>query len=286
MSDTNDTPEDVQTAEAFDHLAGECFIHGRRADAVEYYRRALAVRERALGPDHHDVANSLIVLAGVIGWNESDHPEVESLNRRAADIYERAVGLLNDERGETFKHVFHGLLGVLGNLAGIAQRRGDLEAAETGYREIQHRFTSLYGQDKGYIHPTLPGFTRLLVQRGKASEAESLLRATLARAEGSDVTDDWGVADCEEALAELCAGQGRRAEAESLYRAAIARREQIAKDGWPASAGTAAHTLRKLAGLYRETARTGEAGGLERRAEEWTRRRAEALPWENELGNE
>src|SRR5262245_22513815 len=79
---------DLQAAERFDHLAGECLFHGQVADASSYYRRSLAVRERVLGPDHPEVANTLVLLAGVDedGW---DGPEAEALWQRAAGIYER-----------------------------------------------------------------------------------------------------------------------------------------------------------------------------------------------------
>lgn len=73
---------------------------------------------------------------------------------------------------------------------------------------------------------------------------------------------------------------GRRVEAEGLYRSAVGRRERLAQDGWPASAGAAAHTLRGLAGLCRGAGRADEADELDRRAADWARRRSEAMPWE------
>ena len=281
MSDGEDTPEGLKAAEAFDHLSFECLVHGRRNEAVEYRRRALAVREQLLGPDHPDVANSLIVLAGVIGRAPSDGPEVEALSQRAADIYEAIVRRADAERGEAFTHAFMGLLGALNNLALFAGNRGDLDAAEAGYRDILARIAEHSGPDCRYVHPSLPGFARLLIERGKIAEAESLLRDALARAD-EGAGSQWVVAACEEALAELCAGQHRGAEAEGLYRLVVARRERIAQNGRPGAAGAAAHSLRGLARLCRGTGRVDEADGLERQAAEWSRRRAEAMPWEEE----
>src|SRR5687768_18249067 len=51
----------------------------------------LAVRERILGPDHPDVANGLLVPAGVVERERLDDPEVEALTRRAADICEAVI---------------------------------------------------------------------------------------------------------------------------------------------------------------------------------------------------
>lgn len=277
MSDDGNGPEELKEAEGFDHLAGECLCHGRREEAVEYHRRALAVRERVLGPDHPSVANSLIVLAGVVGWKRFDGPEVEALTRRAADIYEGVVERLGADRSEAFTNAFMGLLGALSNLALLAGNRGDLDVAEAGFRDIQARIAESYGPDCRYVHPTLPGFARLLVVRGKTAEAEALLRDALARTESGD---KWEVADCEEALAELCAGLGRGSEAEALYRSAVARRERIAEDGWPASAAAAAKTLRGLARLCRAVGHVEESNELERRAAEWARRYSEAMSWD------
>jgi hypothetical protein len=269
MPPGEENPDRSGEAEALEHLAWECLFHGRLAEAIDYHRQALAARERAFGPDHWEVANSLIVLAGVIGRGDSALPEVEALTRRAAGIYESLVRRLEAEGGEPFDHAIQGLLGALTNLALIAEDRGDLDAAEAGYRDIQGRLERHYGPDRGYIHPSLAGFAHLLIRRGKAAEAESILRAAVAQAVGAGRGDEWGVPDCEEVLAELCAGQGRGAEAEQLYRSAVARRERIAGDGWPASAGAAAHALRGLARLCRGAGRAGEADELERRADEF-----------------
>ena len=44
---------------------------GRYADAEPLHKRSLAIREKALGPDHPDVAQSLNNLAAVISQPKS-----------------------------------------------------------------------------------------------------------------------------------------------------------------------------------------------------------------------
>ncbi len=55
------------------------------------FRRALAIREKALGPDHPDVAQSLNNLAGLLD-TQGKYAEAEPLFRRALAIMEKALG--------------------------------------------------------------------------------------------------------------------------------------------------------------------------------------------------
>ncbi len=58
---------------------------GLYAQAEPLYRRALVIREKALGPDHPDVATSLENLAGLYRATERDE-EAKTLEKRAARI--------------------------------------------------------------------------------------------------------------------------------------------------------------------------------------------------------
>ena len=53
-------PDNLAAAPAFTHLAEFYF---RREEAESLYKRALAIYEKALGPDHPDVATALTELA-------------------------------------------------------------------------------------------------------------------------------------------------------------------------------------------------------------------------------
>ena len=64
---------------------------GNYAAAEPLYRRALAIREKALGPDHPDVATSLNNLALLL-QKKGNYAAAEPLCRRALAIYEKALG--------------------------------------------------------------------------------------------------------------------------------------------------------------------------------------------------
>ena len=61
---------------------------GRYAEAEPLYKRALAIREKALGPDHPDVATSLNNLA-LLYDDQGRYADAEPLFKRALAISEK-----------------------------------------------------------------------------------------------------------------------------------------------------------------------------------------------------
>jgi tetratricopeptide (TPR) repeat protein len=237
-------------------MALECWCHQRIDDAITYYRQALAVRESVLGPDHCEVADSLVRLAGVVSWGKTDSAEAEALWRRAVAIYDRL-----DSQSH---HVVMGLVGTLGNLANLVHHRGNLNEAEATYRRIQSLLDERYGPDCKYVDATLPAFAEVLIERGKCTEAEQRLRMALGKPSHAGSTDDWVFPHCQKLLADLCANQGRDGEAEALYRQAIESVERLERPDPRALV----LTLEGLAGLCRRTGRATEAEQLMERAKQ------------------
>ena len=64
---------------------------GDYAAAEPLYRRALAIAEKTLGPDHPNTAMSLDNLAGLLA-SKGDYAAAEPLYRRALGIAEKALG--------------------------------------------------------------------------------------------------------------------------------------------------------------------------------------------------
>jgi len=69
---------------------GTYYAQGKLDGAASYYRRALAIKERLLGPDHPDVATTLNNLA-LLCKAQGRLAEGETLYRRALAIFERAL---------------------------------------------------------------------------------------------------------------------------------------------------------------------------------------------------
>jgi tetratricopeptide (TPR) repeat protein len=82
------------------------------------------VRERALGPEHPDLAADLALLAAILG-SRKKYPEAESLYRRAIDIAERA-------HGRNHLHV----ASTLNDLAALYHAQGDATKPERLYKRV------------------------------------------------------------------------------------------------------------------------------------------------------
>ena len=59
--------------------------------AAPLYKRALEIREKALGPEHPYVAHTLRNLAALF-WEHGRYAEAEPLYKRALEIFEKALG--------------------------------------------------------------------------------------------------------------------------------------------------------------------------------------------------
>ena len=102
------------TADKFTRLADQLEKRGAYANAERLYRRSLAIREKAQGPDHRQTATSLSNLA-VLLQARGDLAGAEPLYRRALAIREKALGPNHPDTAATRSE-----------LAGLVEARGDL----------------------------------------------------------------------------------------------------------------------------------------------------------------
>ena len=77
-------------ADRLDQEAGAMWWQQRIVDVERRYREALRYREAVHGPDHPDVAQSLIRLARLY-WGGNRNDEASALHRRAINILERKL---------------------------------------------------------------------------------------------------------------------------------------------------------------------------------------------------
>ena len=84
---------DIILAATLNNLAELYKEEGRYADAEPLCKRALAIREKALGPDHADVAQSLNNLADLYSA-QGRHADAEPL-------YKRALASTPEQKGST-----------------------------------------------------------------------------------------------------------------------------------------------------------------------------------------
>ena len=191
---------------------------GRYAEAEALHKRALAIREKALGPDHADVALSLNNLAALY-VAQGRYAEAEPLYKRSLAIQEKALGPDHPDVGTS-----------LNNLAGLytAQGRyGEAEVLEKRSLAIQEK---ALGPDHLDVGASLSNLAGLYLAQGRFAEAEPLSKRSLAIKEKALGSDHADVAQSFNNLAALYVAQGRYAEAEPLYKRALAIDEKSL--GW------------------------------------------------------
>ena len=91
---------------------------GKYTEAEPLYQRALAIDEKALGPEHPDVATDLNNLA-LLYQGQGKYTEAEPLHKRALAIWEKALGPEHPHVGQS-----------LNNLAALYQAQGKYTEAE------------------------------------------------------------------------------------------------------------------------------------------------------------
>jgi tetratricopeptide (TPR) repeat protein len=148
--------------------AGSLMRAGNYAGAEPLYRRALAIDEKALGPDHPDTGALLNNLAMLLD-SKGDYAGAEPLYRRALAIAEKALGPDHPDTSA-----------ALNNLATLLRSKGDYAGAEPLYRRALAIREKALGPDHPGTATSLNNLAELLRSKGDYAGAEPLYRRALA----------------------------------------------------------------------------------------------------------
>jgi tetratricopeptide (TPR) repeat protein len=234
----------------FNQVALLLFAKADYAQAEPLMRRALAIVEKSLGPNHPNVASALNSLA-VLLQDTNRLAEAEPLMRRALMIDEASLG------------PNHSQVGIrLNNLAALLKDINRLAEAEPLMRRALMIGEVSLGPDHPKVGIRVGNLAGLLEATGHFAEAEPFRRRALAIHEASFRPDHPYVAISLNNLALLLQATNRLDEAEPLYRRALAIDEKSYGPDHP----TVAIRLNNLAGLLQATNRLDEAEPLMRRA--------------------
>jgi CHAT domain-containing protein len=237
-------------ATALSWLATLLQATNRLAEAELRFRRALAISEKSLGPDHPDVAPHHNNLAQLLQATNR-LAEAEPLYRRALKIDEKSLG------------PDHPTVAIrLNNLAQLLQDTNRLAEAEPLMRRALKIDEKSLGPDHPAVATDLNNLAELLKATNRLAEAEPPMRRALAIDEKSLGPDHPDVARELNNLALLLKTTNRLAEAEPLMRRALKIDEKSLGPDHP----TVAIRLNNLALLLQDTNRLAEAEPLMRRA--------------------
>jgi tetratricopeptide (TPR) repeat protein len=220
------------------------------SEAEPLHRRALAIDEKTLGPDHPDVARDLNNLA-LLYKIQGKYGEAEPLYKRALTIDEQALGPNHPD-----------VATKLNNLAALYDNQGKYGEAEPLYKRALTIDEQALGPNHTNVARDLNNLALLYRIQDKYREAEPLLKQALAIAEKELGPDHPHVATSLDQLALLYKIQGKYSEAEPLYKRALTIDEKALGPDHP----DVATKLNNLAELYRAQGKYREAEPLLKRA--------------------
>jgi len=241
--------------------------------------RAVAIRERHLGPDHPEVASSLNNLAAVL-YLAGDYTAARPNWERALALFEKALGpdhhrvaaILNNlasllrgmgefaearqalERALAIREKILGpehplVAQALNNLAGVLRSQGDYDGARALHERALEIREKVFGPDHPEVGTSLYNLAALKWNTGEYAGGVPLYRRALAVFEKALGPEHPNVALCLNSLATMLNELGDYAGAAPLYERALAIREKVLGPEHPA----VAQSLNDLAVQLKET---------------------------------
>jgi tetratricopeptide (TPR) repeat protein/CHAT domain-containing protein len=223
---------------------------GKYGEAEGLYSRALAIREKALGPDHLVVATTLNNLA-FVDWQQHRYADAEPLYKRALAIRERALGADHPDVAST--------LNSLGNLYNAQGRYRD---AEEPYKRALAIREKALGENHNDVAWSLHNLANAYHSQSKYAEAELLYKRALAIRERALGANHPDVASTLNNLGNLYNSQGRYRDSEEMQKRALAIREKALGENH----NLVAWSLQNLGNAYYSQARYADAEPLYERA--------------------
>ena len=233
---------------SLNNLAALYETQGQYAKAEPLYQRALAIREKALGPEHPDVAASLNNLA-VLYHAQGQYAKAEPLYQRALAIREKALGPEHPDVATSLNN-----LAVLYRRPGpVREGRAALPAGPGHPREGARARASRHRHEPQQPGGALPGPGP--VREGRA--APSSARSPSGRRRSGPSIRDWHKP---QQPGGALRAQGQYAKAEPLYQRALPIREATLTSDHPHLAQTMENYAALLGKLDRDDESEGVAG--------------------------
>ena len=250
----------ARAADVRSAFAAIWYSQGKYADAEAENRRALVLREEALGPDAPAVADSHHNLAQTLqAQGRLDAAEAE--HRRAIAIAEASLGHDHPDTAP-FRR----------DLAAVLEELGRFDAAEIELR----RALEVAGPALGPTHPDVAAIHSelaiALCMQGELADGEAELRRAIAIEEHVLGPTHPRLAESRHNLANVLAERGRHDDAEAEHRRALA----ISEAGLAPDHPSLARIRTSLAALLLERGAATEARALAEAA--WQRRDSDDTP--------
>ncbi len=232
--------------QALNNLAVLYDDEGRYAEAETLYKQALAVTEKALGPEHVEVGTYLSNLAGVY--------KAQGRYAEAVPLLKRALAIAEKKQGPDHPSVAY----RLNNLAVIYRAQGRYPEAEAYYKRSLAIFEKSLGPDHRNVGQTLNNLAVLYNTQGRYADAVPLMKRAMNITEKALGPKHPDMVIRLNNLAWVYEKQGRLKDAEALYRRSLA----IGETALGAEHPDVINSRENLAALYKSGGRLAEAEPL------------------------
>ncbi|MBI3937618.1 MAG: CHAT domain-containing protein [Betaproteobacteria bacterium] len=165
---------------SLNNLAALYEATGEYARALALYERSLAIREKALGPEHNDVARSLNDLAGIY-QEMGEYEKALLLFQRGVAIREKALGPEHPDLGR-----------ILNHLAEVYRKLRQYAKAQPVYARALAIFEKTLGPEHPHVAAALHNYASLYHDMGEYASALPLYErshAILEKALGPEHPD-------------------------------------------------------------------------------------------------
>lgn len=215
-AETVNGPESMEAALALDMLTEVYFYGDRVRDpaADEVAARAIAIKEKLLGPDNPRVAVSLRLMGNLLSAR-ADYP-------RARQFYERAVRIHRQTAGEDVRQEAH----ALSALASVLARTGDLGQAKAVLEEALYLRERHFPPETLNTADALTAYAVLLRDMGNFEQARVNFLRAQSIFEKKMGADHVIVTECLNELGALLNLMSKPAEAVPLLERALAIEEK------------------------------------------------------------
>lgn len=216
------------------HIATYLSKRARYGEATALFERAWHLGERALGPEHPLVAETLYRLAELHRF-EGNYGEAEALFQRALHIRERALGS---------SHLL--VTDTLDNLGVVSYEQGKYEQAEMLLERALQVWESTLGSEHPKVARSLNNLGMCYWREGKYQQAQPVYQRALQIRERALGPEHFQVGTSLDNLAYLYLAQGNYEQARPLFERAL----QIWQQALGAHHLQIAYPLHGLAKLY------------------------------------
>ena len=189
--------------------------------------RALAIREKALGPDHPDVAKSLFNLAWIVKVEEATSRRQKRSTGARCRFRRGALGPDHPDVATT-----------LNDLAVLYNQKGDYDKAIQINQRVLAIRERVLGPDDSGVAKALNNLARVYENKGDYPQAETILPRAVPIWEKALGPDHPDVAFAVDGLAKILFFKGDYAAAEPLFLRALAIREKALGPDHPEVATT------------------------------------------------